>query len=88
MRGCKVTADELGKSLGLTQKQLDERAQQIVAREEAEDKRLETAQKQTAQQVTAVATRCVDREDRRGRRKDRPGQDADRPGRRRSKLTS
>src|SRR5215469_14775208 len=29
----KVTADELGKSLGLTQKQMDARAQQIIARE-------------------------------------------------------
>jgi DNA anti-recombination protein RmuC len=52
----RVTADELGKSLGLTQKQMDARAQQIVAREEAENRRLESAQKETAQQVSAVAT--------------------------------
>ncbi len=52
----KVTADELGKSLGLTQKQMDDRARQIVAREEVENRRLETAQKETAQQVSAVAT--------------------------------
>ena len=52
----RVTADELGKSLGLTQKQMDARAQQIVAREEAENKRLESQQKETAQQVSAVAT--------------------------------
>jgi DNA anti-recombination protein RmuC len=52
----KVTADELGKSLGLTQKQMDARAQQIIAHEAAENKRLETAQKETAQQVTAVST--------------------------------
>ena len=52
----KVTADELGKSLGLTQKQMDARAQQIIAREAAENKRLETAQKQTAQQVNAVSS--------------------------------
>ena len=52
----KVTADELGKSLGLTQKQMDARAQQIIAREAAENKRLETAQQQTAQQVSAVST--------------------------------
>jgi multidrug efflux pump subunit AcrA (membrane-fusion protein) len=54
-----VTSDELGKSLGLTQKQMDDRAQQLIAREEANEanaKRLETAQKQTAQQVTAVAS--------------------------------
>jgi DNA anti-recombination protein RmuC len=55
----RVTADELGKSLGLTQKQLDTRAEQLLAREakeEAASKRLETAQQQTAQQVSAVAS--------------------------------
>ena len=55
----RVTADELGKSLGLTQKQLDTRAQQLLAREAAEEaasKRLATAQQQTAQQVSAVAS--------------------------------
>ncbi len=55
----RVTADELGKSLGLTQKQLDARAQQLIARENADEaaaKRLDAAQKQTAQQVNAVAS--------------------------------
>jgi DNA anti-recombination protein RmuC len=52
----RVATDELGKSVGLTQKQMDARAQQIVAHEAAENKRLETAQQQTAQQVTAVQT--------------------------------
>ncbi len=52
----RVTADELGKSLGLTQKQMDDRARQIIAHEDAENHRLETAQKQTAQQVNAVAS--------------------------------
>ena len=51
-----VTTDELGKSLGLTQKEMDARAQTIIAREEADAKRLETAQRQTAQQVNAVAS--------------------------------
>jgi hypothetical protein len=54
-----VATDELGKSLGLTQKQLDARAQEIVAREaavEANTQRLEGQQKQTAQQVNAVAS--------------------------------
>jgi hypothetical protein len=51
-----VTTDELGKSLGLTQKQLEDRAQQIISREAADAARLESAQKQTAQQVSAVAT--------------------------------
>jgi hypothetical protein len=50
----RVATDELGKSVGMTQKQLDERAQDIIRREQADSKRLETAQKQTAQQVTAV----------------------------------
>lgn len=50
----RVATDELGKSVGLTQRQMDERAQQIIAREVADSKRLEAAQKQTAQQVTAV----------------------------------
>jgi DNA anti-recombination protein RmuC len=52
----RITADELGKSLGLTQKQMDARAQQILAHEAAENKRLETAQRETAQQVNAVAS--------------------------------
>jgi DNA anti-recombination protein RmuC len=51
-----VTTDELGKSLGLTQKEMDARAQQIIVREEADAKRLDSAQKQTAQQVNAVAS--------------------------------
>lgn len=50
----RVATDELGKSVGLTQKQLEARAQELVARETADSKRLEAAQKQTAQQVTAV----------------------------------
>lgn len=50
----RVATDELGKSVGMTQKQMDERAQEIIRREQADNKRLETAQKQTAQQVTAV----------------------------------
>jgi len=50
----RVATDELGRSVGLTQKQMDQRAQQIIARQVADSKRLEAAQKQTAQQVTAV----------------------------------
>ncbi len=52
----RVTTDELGKSLGLTQKQLDSRAEQIIAREDANAQRLEAAQKQTAQRVNAVSS--------------------------------
>ena len=55
-----VATDELGKSLGLTQKQLDTRAEQIILREQADSKRLETAQKQTAQQVNAVSSEVTD----------------------------
>jgi DNA anti-recombination protein RmuC len=52
----KVTTDELAKSLGLTQRQLDERAQAIIAREAADTQRLQTAEQATAQQVTAVSS--------------------------------
>jgi hypothetical protein len=55
----KVATEELGQSLGLTQKQMDARAQEIIRREQADEanaKRLETAQQQTAQAVTAVAS--------------------------------
>jgi len=52
----RVATDELGKSLGLTQKQLDARADEIVRRQQAETRKLETAQQQTAQQVSAVST--------------------------------
>ncbi len=52
----RVATDELGKSLGLTQKQLDARAQAIIQREQADSARLENAQKQTAQQVSAVSS--------------------------------
>jgi DNA anti-recombination protein RmuC len=52
----RVATDELGKSLGLTQKQMEQRAQAIVAQEQAENQRLESAQKQTAQQVSQVST--------------------------------
>jgi DNA anti-recombination protein RmuC len=55
----RVATDELGKSLGLTQKQMDTRAEQIIRREQANEanaKLLETAQKQTAKQVSAVAS--------------------------------
>ena len=53
----KVATEELGNSLGLTQKQMDARAAEIIAREdrdEAAAKQLASAQKQTAQAVTAV----------------------------------
>jgi len=51
-----VTTDELGKSLGLTQKQLDERAQEIIHREQTDNARLAAAQQQTARQVSSVSS--------------------------------
>ena len=55
----KVATEELGASLGLTQKQMDARAEDILRREQAQEvnsKRLEAAQNQTAQQVTSVSS--------------------------------
>jgi DNA anti-recombination protein RmuC len=52
----KATSQELGQSLGLTQKQLESRAQEILVREQADSKRLESAQKAESQQISAVAT--------------------------------
>lgn len=52
----RVTTDELGKSLGLTQKQLDERAQAIIRREESDTQQLQSAQRQTQAQVATVST--------------------------------
>jgi hypothetical protein len=54
-----VATEELGKSLGLTQKQMDARAQEIIRRQqavEANTQQLANAQKQTAQQVSAVTS--------------------------------
>ena len=52
----KVTTEELGQSLGLTQKQLEARAQDILKREQADSERLESAQAATNQKVTAVSS--------------------------------
>ncbi len=58
-----VATDELKTSLGLTQKQLDTRAAELASRqqrEEANAQQLASAQKQTAQQVTAVSSAVSD----------------------------
>jgi myosin heavy subunit len=52
----KVANEELGQSLGLTQKQMDARAQEILRREQADSQRLESAQKQTAQAVNGLSS--------------------------------
>jgi multidrug efflux pump subunit AcrA (membrane-fusion protein) len=51
----KVATDELGKSVGLTQKELDERAQAIIAKQQD----LESAEKQTAAQVSDVSNQVT-----------------------------
>jgi chromosome segregation ATPase len=58
-----VATDELKTSLGLTQKQLDNRAQELSqreARQEQASARLASEQKETAQQVTAVSSAVTD----------------------------
>jgi hypothetical protein len=50
-----VATDELGKQNGLTQKELEQRAQAIIQREQADAQKLETEQKQTEQQVSTVS---------------------------------
>jgi F0F1-type ATP synthase membrane subunit b/b' len=52
----RVATDELSRSLGLTQKQIDQRAQAIMQREDAANRKLQAAQQQTAQQVAAVSS--------------------------------
>jgi chromosome segregation ATPase len=55
----KVATEELGTSLGLTQKQMDAKAEEIIRREDAAEagaQQLASAQKQTAQQVNAVSS--------------------------------
>ncbi|MGD0480706.1 MAG: hypothetical protein ABSA42_11090 [Terracidiphilus sp.] len=54
-----VATDELGKSLGLTQKQLDQRAQAIIQREQEDEQKLESEQKQTEQQVSTVSNQVT-----------------------------
>jgi len=56
----KVATQELGQSLGLTQKQLEARSQDILRREQADNARLETAQKAETQQITAVSSQVTD----------------------------
>ena len=56
----KVATQELGQSLGLTQKQLEARSQEILRREQADNARLETAQKAASQQINAVSSQVSD----------------------------
>lgn len=52
----RVTSETLGHSLGLTQKQLDERAHDLLRRQQAEAKRLENQQQATQQALSSVST--------------------------------
>ncbi|MFT4113997.1 hypothetical protein [Silvibacterium sp.] len=52
----KVTSDTLGKSLGLTQKQLEMRAEDLMRRQQADSQRLETEQKETQRAVNSVSS--------------------------------
>jgi predicted nucleic acid-binding Zn-ribbon protein len=56
----KVTTDEMGRSLGLTQKQLEAKSQEILEREQVDSQRLEKAQKAANQQITAVNSAVTD----------------------------
>jgi F0F1-type ATP synthase membrane subunit b/b' len=56
----KVASEQMGQSLGLTQKQLEARAQAILVREQADNERLEKAQKAASQQITAVSSAVSD----------------------------
>ncbi len=52
----KVTTDSLGRSLGLTQQQIESRAQDILRRQAEDTKRLEAEQAKTEQHVNSVST--------------------------------
>jgi len=56
----KVATNELGQSLGLTQKQLEAKTQEVLSREQADSKRLESANKQAQQQISAVSSQVSD----------------------------
>jgi chromosome segregation ATPase len=52
----KVTSDTLGHSLGITQKELEQRAQDLLRRQQAEAKQLESEQKDTQQKISSVSS--------------------------------
>ena len=56
----KVTSQEMGQSLGLTQKQMEARTQQMLVREQEDSRRLETAQKAAEKEVAAVNSAVTD----------------------------
>lgn len=52
----KVTSETLGQSLGMTQKQLEKKAQDLLLRQQADAKRLEKENAAARQQISAVST--------------------------------
>jgi uncharacterized protein (DUF3084 family) len=52
----KVTSETLGQSLGMTQKQLEEKAEDLLNRQQADAKRLERENAAARQQISAVST--------------------------------
>lgn len=52
----RVTSETLGHSLGLTQKQLEQRAQELMRRQQEQAKRLESQQQATQQQLSSVSS--------------------------------
>ena len=52
----KVTSETLGQSLGMTQKQLDRKAQELLLRQQADAKRLEKENAAARQQISAVSS--------------------------------
>ncbi len=52
----KVTSDTLGHSLGLTQRQLELKAQDLLQRQEAAAKKLESEQQATQQRISSVSS--------------------------------
>lgn len=52
----KITSETLGQSLGMTQKQLEAKAQDLLYRQQADAKRLEKENAAARQQISAVST--------------------------------
>jgi chromosome segregation ATPase len=52
----KVTSDTLGHSLGITQKELEQRAQDLLRRQQAAARQFESEQKDTQQKISSVSS--------------------------------
>jgi hypothetical protein len=56
----KVTTDELSQSLGLTQKQLEARTQEVLVREQADNAKLTAEQKVASKKISDVSSAVTD----------------------------